>query len=527
MNDNSTGMAEKIAVLLKAKYTVLAIQSKEEVRVERLLRRVAESTQEKKTETPFEVRFWSCTQGITDRDGEALKGELKEPVAALQYAQTADERAIYVFRDLHLFFADAQVLRAIRDTARMLKQTPPVKARAIVLLSPAITLPIELEADVHLVNWPLPKREEILAILNQAVKAWPEELQAKATPTPALAEKVVEAVLGLTGEEAYSAISRSAVEKGHLDPALLLQEKKQIVAKSGAVEWMEPLAGGLDDIGDLEEAKEWLVRRREAFTPEARTYGLPVPKGALLLGVQGCGKTELAKAVATAWGMPLLRLNVGNLFAGLVGASEGNLRKALEVAETVAPCALLIDELDKAVGGGGGGERDGGTTSRVRGELLTWLQDRTAPVFVLGTANNAEDMFSQAPEMMRKGRWDEIFFVDLPKVDGRKSIYRVHLRKRGVTDVDVEILAEASDGFSGAEIAATVTDAMFSAFMDGKRPTETKDILVEVRRTVPLSKSAGGRIDALREWSKGKARPASRPSLRAEAADHGRRIEAA
>jgi len=503
-------MAEKVSVLLRAKYTALAIRSKEEVRVERLLRRVAEVTRSKADDAPFEIRFWSCTKGITDRDGEPINGGAREPLQALEHLQAADERAVYVFRDLHKFFDDAQVLRGIRDTARILKQTPPEKARVLVLLSPALDLPVELEADVHMVSWPLPKREELRLVLDQAVNALRAEVQKAVKDAGYDPEAIVSAALGLTAEEAYSAFSRSIVELQRLDVNLIMAEKKNIVAKSGALEWMEGLPKGLDDIGDMDEAKEWLVIRREGFSEAAQAYGLPTPKGVLFLGVPGSGKTETAKAVGAAWSLPVLRLKVGRIFGSLMGESEERLSRSLETTELVAPCVLVIDELDKVVGGGQGGDHDGGTSSRVRGEILTWLQDRTAPVFVVGTANNAEEMSASAPEMLRKGRWDEIFFVDLPSIEGRKSIFDVHVKRRNLSGIDTAALAQMAVGFSGAEIAATVTDAMFTAFRDGARPTSTDDIMAEVARTVPTSASSKERIDRLRELAKGRTRPASR-----------------
>jgi SpoVK/Ycf46/Vps4 family AAA+-type ATPase len=264
----------------------------------------------------------------------------------------------------------------------------------------------------------------------------------------------------------------------------------------------------------MEEVKKFSAQRREAYTEAARKYGLPMPKGLFLAGMPGCGKTYVARAIATAWDVPIFRLVVARLFGSLVGESEANLRKAFETAKAVGRGIMLIDEIDKAVGSEGG-EMDGGTTGRVRGELLTWLQDRPPEqeIFVIATANNIELLSVRAPEMIRRGRWDELMFVDLPYEAEREESFRVHCAKRKIDakQIDVKALAKAAEGFSHAEIEAVVIDAMFTAFSEGAKPVTTEHILAEIKRTVPMSKGSEQRIKALRQWAEGRARFASRP----------------
>jgi len=260
----------------------------------------------------------------------------------------------------------------------------------------------------------------------------------------------------------------------------------------------------------LEGVKGWLMGRTLAYSPEARAYGLPAPKGAMLVGVPGCGKSLLAKAFATGLGVPLLRLDMGALKSKFVGESEGNFRKALRVVETVGRCVLWIDEIEKALAGATQGAADGGVSSDALGTLLSWMQDRPGEAFVIATANKVEDL---PPELLRKGRFDEIFFVDLPNEDERKSVLAATLRKHGRSkiEVDADKVAAATDGYTGSEIAEIVPDAMFAAFADGKREITSDDLLTAAATVVPLSKTAAEKIKTLREWAKGRARPASLP----------------
>jgi len=299
-------------------------------------------------------------------------------------------------------------------------------------------------------------------------------------------------------------------------------EKQQIIRKNGLLEYyatQETFA----NVGGLSVLKEWLSKRAVAFTAEARDFGLPPPKGILMLGVQGCGKSLCAKAVSSLWQLPLLRFDMGRMFGSLVGSSEENVRRAIAVAESVAPAILWVDEIDKAFAGSqGSGSTDGGTTARVFGTFLTWLSEKTAPVFVVATAN---DISQLPPELLRKGRLDEIFFVDLPAPEERAAIFRIHLLKRGrdPAKFDLVALAEASRDFSGAEIEEAIISALFDAFY-AKEHLATALVLVALAQTVPLAKTMDEQINRLRSWTEGRARNAS-VAKAAESAAPSRRME--
>jgi SpoVK/Ycf46/Vps4 family AAA+-type ATPase len=286
-------------------------------------------------------------------------------------------------------------------------------------------------------------------------------------------------------------------------------EKQQIIRKSGLLEYYAT-DENFANVGGMSVLKDWLGKRSIAFTSEARAFGLPFPKGILMLGVQGCGKSLCAKAVSNLWQLPLLRFDMGRMFGSLVGSSEENVRRAIAVAESVAPAILWVDEIDKAFAGSqGSGSTDGGTTARVFGTFLTWLSEKTAPVFVVATAN---DISQLPPELLRKGRLDEIFFVDLPSPEERREIFRIHItkRKRDATKFDLEALAAGSGEFSGAEIEEAINSALYDAFYD-KREVATDDVKTALSQTVPLAKTMDEQINRLRSWAEGRARNASVP----------------
>ena len=291
------------------------------------------------------------------------------------------------------------------------------------------------------------------------------------------------------------------------DVELVLSEKRQVIRKSGILEFYPPDAK-LSDVGGLEQLKEWLRRRGKAWRPDAREFGLAEPKGVLLLGVPGCGKSLTARAVAQAWKLPLLHLDLGRIFSSMLGGSEENMRRALATAEGVAPAVLWIDEIEKGLAGGtGNGQSDAGTASRVFGTLLTWMQERSEPVFVVATANKLEAL---PPELLRRGRFDEIFFVDLPGPEARVAILSIQLAKRGrdPAKFDLPALASACGGFSGAELEHVIVEALFAAF-DAGRDICDEDLLTAISETTPLSRTSGEDICRLREWARTRARPAA------------------
>jgi SpoVK/Ycf46/Vps4 family AAA+-type ATPase len=323
-------------------------------------------------------------------------------------------------------------------------------------------------------------------------------------------ERLLQAALGLTLGEAENVFAKIIVRDQRLsaeDVGEVFAQKQQIIRKSGLLEYY-PAQETFDQVGGLAVLKDWLQKRSVAFSDEARQFGLPAPKGILLLGVQGCGKSLCAKAVSSLWQLPLLRFDMGRMFGSLVGSSEENVRRAIAIAESVAPAILWVDEIDKAFSGSqSSGGTDGGTAARVFGTFLTWLSEKSAPVFVVATAN---DISQLPPELMRKGRFDEIFFVDLPAVEDRAEIFRIHLakRRRDSSLFDLNELVEASHEFSGAEIEESIISALYDAFA-AREELNTAHILFALSETVPLARTMDEHIHALRQWAGGRARNAS------------------
>jgi AAA+ superfamily predicted ATPase len=486
----------KLSTYLRAGHPGLAIVSSEEARAEAEIATAC-------ADAGRHLHAWSSTEGLVDT-GEGRVTPCPDPLDTLQQLDglfaEADPRHVVLLRDiqLHLDQNDPLLVRRFKDTLRLAK----AKGHALVLLGCRLKLPPELEHEFTLVDFSLPDPEQLGVVLNGIIAS--ASLEALADP---VREAALQAALGLTTNEAENAFALSVVETGGIEPSVIAQEKARTLKKSGLVEVVEA-ATSLDDIGGLEQLKEWLGRRAGAFSAAARSYGLPAPKGLLIVGIPGTGKSLTAKATAGAFGLPLLRLDMGRVFGGIVGQSEANLRAVIQTAEAIAPCVLWIDEIEKGFSGSqGSGNTDGGTSSRVFGSFLSWMQEKQKPVFVVATAN---DVSKLPPEFLRKGRFDELFFVDLPDSKERAAIWDIVIAKYGrkPTDFDPVVLARACEQFTGAEIEAAFVDALHEAFAEGKEPGERKHILHAICNTVPLANLMDGQIAALRHWSRGRARPA-------------------
>ena len=378
------------------------------------------------------------------------------------------------------------------------------------ILAPCKKIPLDLEKEVYFLDMPLPDLEQLKKLLHDTAETLKGDPRLRIEMTAPVLDRMANAALGLTLEEAervfFKAVIRDAKLAGD-EVRYVREEKRQIVEKSGLLEYYDS-PEDLGSVGGLELLKSWLKRRARAFEPAARDYGLPPPKGLLLLGVQGCGKSLAAKAVSGSWGFPLLRLDLSRIFGSLIGSSEENMRRALDMAESVSPAVLWVDEIEKTFSGiESSGMSDAGTTARVFGSFITWLQENTSLVFCVATANSIERL---PPEMLRKGRFDDIFFVDLPSAKERIEIARIHLakRKRDPAKYDLARLAAQSEGFSGAEIEQAIISAMYDAF-DGNREVAQPDILQAMQSAVPLSVTMREDIERVRQWAKDRARPAS------------------
>lgn len=501
----SEKMKADVVALLKARNPLIWIVTRELTRCEASIIDACQAAK-------YRPRFWDGALGLTSADGKIADGDLKDPTQVLIRLRALAEQEVWVLRDFHKWFADPYVLEHTRANVKALKASPPGQCRSMIIVSPASEVPPELAGDAIVLDWPMPDREEIAALLDVYVKQYGDGIAPNGTR-----EKAIDAALGLTAVEADSCYARSMVTAKRIDPAIVAGEKKRVIARERVLTWYDPDPRGLDAIGGLDELKERLLRLKLAFGQDARAFGLPAPKGIFLAGVPGCGKSLTAKAVPAAFGMPLLRLDMGALRGKFVGESEANIRKALGVAEAIAPCVLWIDEIEKALAGSTGSQGDGGVAADALGAVLTWMQEKTAPVFVVATAN---DVTGLPPELMRKGRFDDLFFVDLPTQTEREGILRATLdeyAKRATnwaasgdgTPIDVPAVARQCEAFAGVEVAELVPTGLFEAFADGKRQLTTADLLNAAASVVPLSKTMPEKIKALREWSK-RARPASK-----------------
>lgn len=491
-----SAFVEELNLYIRARYPIIYLVTPEENRAERIIRQAA-----KPTNKP--CYFWTATEGFYTT---STFGDSSNPYTALQKILNYSEPGIFILKDFHPYMEDKKVVRKLRDILFRLKKS----YKTIFIISPVLVLAPGLEMGITPVDIPLPNPDELKTILLDIINPLQELGKIKADLNDELLEKVINASSGLTEIEAQNLyakliISNKAFDENDL-PAVVA-EKKKIIRKSGILEYYG-FVENMGAVGGLDKLKKWINQRGLAFSQKARNFGLPEPKGLLLLGVQGCGKSLAAKATATLWNLPLLKLDVGKIFDSYIGSSEKNMRDAIRVAESLAPNILWLDEIEKAFSGMGSAHSgDSGTSTRVFGTFLTWMQEKTSPVFVIATANNIENL---PPELLRKGRFDEIFFIDLPREDEREIILRIHLekRKRDPARFNLSLLVDKTEGFSGAELEQLIISSLYNAFA-ADRELQEEDIITEIGETVPLSITYKEYINSLREWAATRARAAS------------------
>ncbi|WP_309730945.1 AAA family ATPase [Chamaesiphon sp. OTE_75_metabat_556] len=491
-------MQEELNILIQAQYPLIYLVTAEEDRAEKEVAKISQMKQQ-----PRKLYVWTLTHGMVEHgQARTTQHNTISPEAAIEWTTRHKEPAIFIFKDLHPFKDSAAVTRWLRDAIASFQGTQ----KTIILMSPVQQVPIELEKEVVVIDFAMPDLAELDRVLTHQLDSTRQNRL-----TNEGREKLLKASLGLTKDEAEKVYRKAYVKRGKITEAevdVILSEKKQLIRRNGILEFIEE-DETIDSVGGLDELKGWLVQRSGAFTERARSYGLPQPKGMLILGVPGCGKSLIAKTTSRLWGLPLLRLDMGRVYDGsMVGRSEANLRGALKTAESISPAILFIDELDKAFAGtAGSGDSDGGTSSRIFGSFLTWMQEKTSPIFVMATANRVERL---PGEFLRKGRFDEIFFVDLPTQSEREAVFSIHLskRKRDLERFDLSQLAKVADGFSGAEIEQALIAAMYDAFAQNREFTQL-DIIAAIKATLPLSRTMTEQVTALRDWARQRARPAA------------------
>jgi SpoVK/Ycf46/Vps4 family AAA+-type ATPase len=486
---------KELNLLLKARYPVIYIASGEEERVEYTIRKGIKSN------TNHSIYTWDFIEGYKNNLNNPSFAS-KNPSQALDFVEKlpVDNPSIFILKDFHKFLSDLSISRKLKNLISVLKIQP----KNLIILASEIDIPAELTDLITIIDFTLPKRQEIkteLCRLNQSINA---EIDSQ------LLESLIVASQGLSIEKIRRALSKSIVKYGSINQGaidLILFEKRQIISQTQILEFYETKIK-FKDIGGLENLKNWLNIRKDGFSEKAKLYGLPNPRGLLLVGVQGTGKSVTAQAIANEWELPLLKLDIGRIFAGIIGESEKRIRKMIKVAEALAPCILWIDEIDKAFS-----EQtkngDSGTTNRVLATFINWLSEKKSKVFIVATANN----FGLLPlEIIRKGRFDEIFFIGLPTLFERTTIFQVFLKKLRSIDLDnfdIKILAKNSEGFSGAEIEQAIIEGMHIAYSE-ERDFNNQDILTGLKTIIPLSQIDVDRIREIQNWSiSGKIRSAS------------------
>lgn len=504
----SNNIRAELEEALRARMTLLWVITQEEARAEAMITDVG-------LRLKYLVKKWDSAAGLTDVAGVVVDAKMKLAPKMLEAIGTSQERAIFILRDLHPYLRDPSCNRALRNLARNLQNTPPESSRTVVVLTPDPQVPMELKGHTVVIDFPLPNRGDVENILDLSLKGLEAKMGAEKVAemmSNGNREAAIDAAVGLGSEEIANSFSRSLVGKGRtIDPAVVASEKKRIIEQVDGLTYDEPNPMGMDAIGGLELAKAWLELRKLGFGKEAREFGLPAPKGVVLVGVSGTGKTLLATCAATAWGVPLLSLDLGAVKDIYVGSSERKLREVWKVLEAVGRCVLLIDEIEKSVAGSSGPAGDGGVAADQLGALLRWMQDRAGETFVIATAN---DVSALPPELLRKGRFDEIFFVDLPHAVERRAVLEAAIRKHGRDPEavgDLGVLVAGTDGWNGAELASLVPEGLFRALADGARALKVSDLEKVALDVVPLSVTAKEKVTAVREWAPGRARAASRP----------------
>ena len=485
-------MKTQITNYIRAGYPGLYLVSPEEQRVDAEMKQIAQDLK-------YSLHVWSVVDGLVDTKKHTTTAA-NDPLEALVAIKDMGDRTIILLRDFHLFLQDPNpiLIRQLKDVLQEAK----TKSKTLIILGCRLCLPPELEHELTVIEFALPGKEELRTVLDGII----ESAQLKGVEGEQR-DKTLDAASGLTTIEAENAFALCVAESKGVNPEIVAREKAQAVKKNGILEIVETKES-LASIGGLDVLKEWLLKRRHAFGQRAIEYGLPTPKGLLIIGIPGTGKSLTAKATAKVFGVPLLKLDAGRIFAGLVGQSESNLRAAIQTAEAIAPCCLWIDEVEKGFSGSkSSNATDGGTSSRVFGSFISWMQGKKAPVFVVATANDVSQL---PPEMLRKGRFDDLFFVDLPNQQEREDIWEIQIGKYGRQpgDFDIVQLAKVTEGLTGSEIENGFVEALHAAFDLGNEPTDLTiaSVLTEL---VPLSKLMAEQITSLKNWAKGRARLAT------------------
>ncbi len=516
-------LIDEIDLIIRARYPIIYIVSAEEEPVEEILELVATQGLQRRR-----VLLWDIVRGWNDNGAD--KGSVMSALLRIgkpshisnssltsnaSNVRSEDQNdTIFVLRDLHPILknptnpSNVPVVRELKNLARELKRT----RRTLIITSYTLEIPPEMTEEITVIEFPLPDVQEINYLVRHLIA--PEKLQVAGLAW----EQLVKACQGLSRSRIQRVLARALADKQcvtEADIESVLAEKQQAIRQTGILEFFT-VKESLKSVGGLENLKQWVRMRRDTFTEEARSYGIPNPKGVLLVGIQGTGKSLSAKTIATEWRLPLLRLDTGRLFGGIVGESESRVRQMIQLAEAVAPCVLWIDEIDKAFGNvyGGSADGDSGTSRRVFGSLITWMQEKTSSVFIVATANNVRIL---PAELLRKGRFDEIFFLNLPTEAERQDIFKVHLQKlrpSRLREFDLALLAKQTRNFSGAEIEQVIIDGIHGAFGRGsignRQDFTTEDILRAIEETVPLAAIARDQIEALKQWaSEAGARTAS------------------
>ena len=511
----------QLSRLFRARFPYIYITTWEEERAINLIKRISKS--EKLIRVARDVYVWTQTNGFVI-DGQKIDGT-QSPDKAIDFIRDCNKNAVFVMCDFHVFFGvkgrqvDYNVVRRLRDNLSNLKTSK--FRKNVIFLASELLIPETMQKEITILDMPLPTLPEIKAkfdkMITQNSQIDTSDLDEEGK------EKLCKAAMGLTLQEAENAFALAMVNDGKVDVSdldIILSEKMQVIKKTGILEFINTDIK-ISDVGGLENLKNWLNKRNNSWSESAKKYCLPAPKGVLITGVPGCGKSLTAKAMSAAWQLPLLKLDFGKIFSGIVGSSEENMRKAIKTAEAVAPSILWVDEIEKSLSGLNS-NGDSGTSSRIFGTFLTWMQEKTAPVFVIATANNINSL---PAELLRKGRFDEIFFVDLPTQREREEIFKLHLSKR-LKDKEVaskiEInndlynqLAQMTEGFVGAEIEQVVISALYEAFFN-KRPLEFSDLANTIKNVVPLSVTQKEQILAIRQWANIRAVAATKKDDMAE-----------